>query len=198
MVSEEEENPDWWCDNCGWVPGVHVAFSETHDERAGGCGAKVSIPTMGSERVSDYEFLDCIKPHKVNKASAYVEQGRTAAKREGMEEAGCLSGVWEQAQRNHLKYSATGSQEGDIRFFGLGLAGEAGEVANFIKKRWRDGDAHVDKIRAELADVLAYTMMLAHALGMTPAELISMVAHKQQVFIDKMEARNLTEAESEN
>lgn len=102
-----------------------------------------------------------------------------------------LSDVWKQAQENHERYSATHSDEGDIRFFGLGLAGEAGEVANFIKKRWRDGAGHEDELRAECADVLAYTMMLAWKLGMTPQSLIAEVARKQQVFIEKMERKAL-------
>lgn len=101
-----------------------------------------------------------------------------------------INGVWEQARQNHEHYSATGSKEEDIRFFALGLTGEAGEVANFVKKRWRDGDGHDEDLRKECADVLAYTMMLAQSLGMTPADLIEMVAHKQQVFIAKMEPRN--------
>lgn len=97
--------------------------------------------------------------------------------------------VWAQAQQNHERYSATGSIEDDIRFFGLGLAGEAGEVANFIKKRWRDGDSHDDALRKECADVMAYTMMLAWKLGMSPADLVAMITHKQAVFIEKMEAK---------
>lgn len=102
-----------------------------------------------------------------------------------------LASVWQQARENHAAYSATGDVEQDIRFFGLGLAGEAGEVANFIKKRWRDGDGHDDDLRKECADVFAYNIMLADALGMTPASLTEMVAHKQQVFIAKMKARPL-------
>jgi Lar family restriction alleviation protein len=104
-------------------------------------------------------------------------------------EGGDMEGIWAQAQRNHAAYSATGDTEHDIRFFTLGLVGEAGEVANFVKKRWRDGDGHDDDLRKECADVLAYLMMLANALGMTPASLIEMVAYKQQVFVKKMEAR---------
>ncbi len=100
-----------------------------------------------------------------------------------------LADVWEQARANHAAYSATGDRERDIQFFALGLAGEAGEVANFVKKRWRDGDDHLDDLRKECADVLAYTIMLADALGMTPRSLIETVAFKQRVFIEKMCAR---------
>lgn len=99
-----------------------------------------------------------------------------------------MQDVWLQARQNHALYSATGSVEQDIRFFGLGLAGEAGEVANFIKKRWRDGILHEADLKAECADVFAYNIMLADALGMTPDDLLAEVARKQQVFLAKMDA----------
>lgn len=96
--------------------------------------------------------------------------------------------VWQQARENHANYSATGDSEQDIRFFALGLAGEAGEVANFVKKRWRDGEGHDEDLRKECADVFAYNIMLADALGMSPTYLLEMVAYKQRVFIEKMTA----------
>lgn len=99
-----------------------------------------------------------------------------------------LDDVWLQAVRNHADHSDTGDTESDIRFLALGLCGEAGELANFIKKRWRDGDDHAQAIRYELADVCAYAFMLAHTMGMTPDE-IATVAEKQQVFLAKMAER---------
>ena len=98
-----------------------------------------------------------------------------------------LFSVWQQARQNHERYSATGSLEDDIRFLALGLVGEAGELANFIKKRWRDGEPHTDDIRKEAADVLAYTIMLADCMGLTPSDLIQIVAEKQAVFVAKMD-----------
>lgn len=98
--------------------------------------------------------------------------------------------VWTQARENHERYSATGSAEDDIRFLALGLVGEAGELANFIKKRWRDGEDHAEDIRKEIADVLAYAFMLADRMGMGPRDLINIVAEKQRVFIEKMQARD--------
>jgi len=108
-----------------------------------------------------------------------------------------LAGIWDQAHQNHAKYSATGEQEQDLRFLTLGLVGEAGELANFVKKRWRDGspinnctgELHLDACRNEVADVLAYTMMVAQRLGMTPESLIQTVREKQFVFVAKMQAR---------
>lgn len=102
-----------------------------------------------------------------------------------------ISGVWKQAQDNHRRYSDTGDLENDIRFLTLGLTGEAGEVANFVKKRWRDGDGHDQDIRYEIADVCAYAFMLASTMGMEPADLIATIAEKQQVFVNKMNIREL-------
>lgn len=105
-------------------------------------------------------------------------------------ELGCaLASVWQQARENHKRYSATGSHEDDIRFLTLGLTGEAGELANFVKKRWRDGDGHDEAIHKEIADVLAYAFMLADTFGLTPQRLIEIIAEKQAVFIAKMQAR---------
>jgi NTP pyrophosphatase (non-canonical NTP hydrolase) len=100
-----------------------------------------------------------------------------------------IADVWRQADENHRRYSDTGDRENDIRFLTLGLTGEAGEVANFVKKRWRDGDGHDEEIQKEIADVCAYAFMLANTMGMTPADLIRTIAEKQQVFIAKMQAR---------
>ncbi|HEX8639039.1 MAG TPA: nucleoside triphosphate pyrophosphohydrolase family protein [Pyrinomonadaceae bacterium] len=58
----------------------------------------------------------------------------------------------------------------------LGLTGEAGEVANVVKKIQRDyGGAITDEIRAklkdELGDVLWYISACADELGLTLAEI---------------------------
>src|SRR5215207_4212393 len=58
----------------------------------------------------------------------------------------------------------------------LGLAGEAGEVANIVKKIQRDhGGQITDEIRAklkdELGDVLWYISACADELGLTLAEI---------------------------
>lgn len=98
--------------------------------------------------------------------------------------------VCDQAVRNHRNYSASSPTAGnfhDIRFLTLALCGEAGELANVIKKQWRgDTPAISMDARAELADVLAYTLMLAHELDLGAESLLSLVAHKQTVFVEKM------------
>jgi NTP pyrophosphatase (non-canonical NTP hydrolase) len=54
----------------------------------------------------------------------------------------------------------------DIRFFALALAGEAGELANVVKKAWRDGKP-LDREAAleELAGAACYLVGMAAALG---------------------------------
>lgn len=52
-----------------------------------------------------------------------------------------------------------------LYIYSLGLAGEAGEVANLIKKMIRDGVDIQDKIEKELGDVLAYLTLLANLFG---------------------------------
>jgi NTP pyrophosphatase (non-canonical NTP hydrolase) len=56
--------------------------------------------------------------------------------------------------------------------YSLGLIGEAGEVANVVKKMNRDGqtDAKVMDLAFELADVLIYTLLLADEMGIDITE----------------------------
>lgn len=55
-------------------------------------------------------------------------------------------------------------------FYGLGMAGEAGEVANEVKKacRTRDGltPKTVQEIELELADVFTYLLLMVDELGL--------------------------------
>lgn len=64
----------------------------------------------------------------------------------------------------------------NIEYPTLGLAGEAGEVANIVKKIQRDsGGVVTDETRAklkdELGDVLWYISACADELGLTLAEI---------------------------
>lgn len=47
----------------------------------------------------------------------------------------------------------------------MGLAGEAGEIANKVKKHWRDGVLSPHDIADELGDVMWYVAMIAVELG---------------------------------
>lgn len=49
----------------------------------------------------------------------------------------------------------------------LGLAGEAGEVAEKVKKHIRDGVLNVEELKKELGDVLWYLAAIASDLDLT-------------------------------
>ena len=55
----------------------------------------------------------------------------------------------------------------------LGLVGEAGEVAEKIKKYIRDGNKDLDAIQKELGDVIFYWTALHGALGLDPEDTIT-------------------------
>jgi NTP pyrophosphatase (non-canonical NTP hydrolase) len=55
----------------------------------------------------------------------------------------------------------------------LGLAGEAGEVAEKIKKFFRDGTLDIEAIQKELGDVIFYWMALSNALGIDSVATIT-------------------------
>lgn len=64
----------------------------------------------------------------------------------------------------------------ELKFLGLGIAEEGGEVAGQIKKMWRANKWHdpeeESKLRKEIADVLFYTQHLLDYLGVTSEEVI--------------------------
>ena len=55
---------------------------------------------------------------------------------------------------------------------GLGLVGDAGEVADLIKKYLRDGVLDRDHLAHELGDVLYYWARLCAVTSMRPSELL--------------------------
>ena len=60
----------------------------------------------------------------------------------------------------------------DVIYLSLALAGEAGELANLIKKYWRHGHAWNEAaIADELGDILWYVAVLADAINMPLADI---------------------------
>jgi NTP pyrophosphatase (non-canonical NTP hydrolase) len=43
-----------------------------------------------------------------------------------------------------------------IHFLALAICGEAGELANVVKKSWRGDEVQIDQIRDEIADIRIY------------------------------------------
>jgi NTP pyrophosphatase (non-canonical NTP hydrolase) len=77
----------------------------------------------------------------------------------------------------------------DERFLALGLCGEAGELANMIKKRWRDGADFTEEIRDEIADVRMYLELLAKCFGIEGVKLDERVQQKLQKVVEKHKGR---------
>lgn len=68
----------------------------------------------------------------------------------------------------------------ELMYLSLGLAGEAGEVANNVKKLYRDGDdaARREKLKTEIGDVLWYLVRLCDALALDPEDVVRANAAK--------------------
>lgn len=91
-------------------------------------------------------------------------------------------------QQQALK-TAIYSEDGRAVYAALGLTGEAGEVADKIKKVLRDHGGVFDmackwEIVKELGDVLWYLSLMAHDLGFTLDDVA-------QMNLDKINSRQL-------
>jgi NTP pyrophosphatase (non-canonical NTP hydrolase) len=62
--------------------------------------------------------------------------------------------------------------EGHLALLGLGLFGDAGEVADLLKKRLSDGALDREHLAYELGDVAYYWARLCAVTGITPSELL--------------------------
>jgi NTP pyrophosphatase (non-canonical NTP hydrolase) len=60
----------------------------------------------------------------------------------------------------------------EAMYLALGLNGEAGEVAEAIKKWWRDGKIDVNLLEKELGDVMWYVSQLANCFNLDLAEVL--------------------------
>jgi len=77
----------------------------------------------------------------------------------------------------------------DERFLALALCGEAGELANMIKKRWRDGADLQEEIRDEIADIRGYLELIAKCFGVEGAKLDERVQSKLKKVVEKHKSR---------
>jgi NTP pyrophosphatase (non-canonical NTP hydrolase) len=77
----------------------------------------------------------------------------------------------------------------DERFLALALCGEAGELANMIKKRWRDGADLTEEVRDEIADIRVYLELLAKCFGIEGTKLDARVESKLFKVVEKHKAR---------
>jgi len=73
----------------------------------------------------------------------------------------------------------------DERFLALALCGEAGELANMIKKRWRDNADLSEEIKDEIADIRVYLELLAKCFGIEGAKLDERVKSKLEKVVAK-------------
>ena len=73
----------------------------------------------------------------------------------------------------------------DERFLALALCGEAGELANIIKKRWRDGVDLSEEAKDEIADCRVYLELLAKCFGIEGEKLDQQVERKLIKVIEK-------------
>ena len=92
-----------------------------------------------------------------------------------------------QYQTGALQTAIYPNQGSNFLYPTLGLVGEAGEVAEKVKKIIRDGDGTLtdpdrDKIAKELSDVCWYVAVLAYELDYTLEEIM-------QMNLDKLASR---------
>lgn len=73
----------------------------------------------------------------------------------------------------------------DERFLALALCGEAGELANMIKKRWRDNADLSEEIKDEIADIRVYLELLAKCFGIEGTKLDERVKSKLEKVVAK-------------
>jgi NTP pyrophosphatase (non-canonical NTP hydrolase) len=97
--------------------------------------------------------------------------------------------LWE---LHHRFIARSGNKAGSIedeRFLALALAGEAGEVANFVKKQWRGDQVDRESLKDELSDVFVYWCLLVRCAGFDAAGVISRSHTKAVEKIAQLEGR---------
>lgn len=77
------------------------------------------------------------------------------------------------ARRVGPEETTNDATDGHLALLGLGLVGDAGEVADLIRKRLRDGALDRALLAHELGDVLYYWARLCAVTGIAPAEILA-------------------------
>lgn len=73
-----------------------------------------------------------------------------------------------------------------LNFLALAVCGEAGELANLIKKIWRGDEVASDEIRDEIADIRIYLEHLSRHLGF---DLDAACEQKLKVVARRLDAK---------
>ncbi len=84
----------------------------------------------------------------------------------------------------------------ELMYCGLGISSEAGEMANYIKKLYRDGDTPELRqlIRDELGDILWYAARTAEALDVS----LDDVMQKNYAKLNSRKARGVLKGSGDN
>jgi len=77
---------------------------------------------------------------------------------------------WAEAVELELPRVDAGAQR--LAYLALGLAGEAGEAVETVKRLLRDGTWNPENLAEELGDVAWYWVRLCAAAGRSPAEVL--------------------------
>ncbi|MBA3875616.1 MAG: hypothetical protein C0498_01545 [Anaerolinea sp.] len=129
--------------------------------------------TLGARRLGSYEDGAGFYRSEADRFCRAVEDAGLALVTRKELDALRAAGLLDDYQRHALRTAALAEDLGFRRtILGLGVAGEAGEVADLVKKEVGHGHPEDrDRMRAELGDVLWYVAALADAYGLALSEV---------------------------
>ena len=89
--------------------------------------------------------------------------------------------------------AGTGSPSA-LMYLACGLSGESGEVAEKIKKFYRDGKHDTEEVGKELGDVLYYLTRLADELGLSMEDVL----RRNMAKLQSRKARGVLQGSGDN